>query len=305
MRKPVSEKDPVAQGTIEHDPIGVPRNYTAWHHFLARALEKTQTPGFDVHCFVKLGTLPLEADIIILRLDDNADTQAFARYFGFLVPALRRFLILEYKSPEDRLTLADFDTVRAYAMLCKRKYEVACDEEIAVAMLYSRSEADFFAGCARNGHPFVETLAGVRQSTEQPMGFYAVDLVAIGEQQPEHPINLLSARRQAYRPSGQDGGLGPFAVLYEEVFLKELKKMGQMQAQGYRELTEDAKRTRQLILSQSSVEERLQGIPAAERLRDLAPEDRLRGLHAEDLLSGLDPAELARLRELLLKQDKR
>lgn len=46
-------------------------------------------------------------------------------------------------------------------------------------------------------------------------------------------------------------------------------------------------------------------IPAAERLRDLAPEDRLRGLHAEDLLRGLAPAELARLRELLLKQDKR
>lgn len=288
MPKPSPEEHPLLPPIIEHDGASVLRTYTAWHHFLARALEKTKAPGFEVHPFVRLGTLPLEADIIILRLDDNADIEAFTRYFGFLVPALRRYLVIEYKSPEDRLTLADFDTVRAYAMLCKRKYGVTHDEEVAVAMLYSRTEADFFAGCERSGCPFVETKPGVREGNHQPMGFYAVDLVALGEQQPEHPINLLSSRRRSYRPSGrEDGGLGPFGVLYEEVFLKELKKMGQMQVQGCQDVLDDAQRTRQLIYSSGSVEERL------------------RGLHAEDLLRGLPKEELARLRELLLTQDSR
>ena len=47
-------------------------------------------------------------------------------------------------------------------MLCKRKYKVVHDEEVAVAMLYSRVEADFFDGCARNGYSFADAQAGVR-----------------------------------------------------------------------------------------------------------------------------------------------
>jgi hypothetical protein len=41
----------------------------------------------------------------------------------------------------------------------------------------------------------------VRQCHQHAMGFYAVDLVAFGERHPEHPINLLSARRRSFRPS--------------------------------------------------------------------------------------------------------
>ena len=283
MPKPPLKPSPVSPSFIEHDRISALRHFTAWHHLLAGVLQNTGTPGFEVHCFVRLGTLPLEADVIMLRLDENADIQAFAQHFGFLVPALRRYLVIEYKSPEDRLTLCDFDTVRAYAMLCKRKYEVVQDDEIAVAMLYSRHEVNFFAGCARNGFSFSEAQPGVRQSCQQPMAFYAFDLVALGELSPEHPINLLSSRRRLYNSVGPASGLGPFAVLYEEVFLRELKKMGQMHVPGSQELLDDVQRTKELILSHCSAEERLRGLPVEDRLR------------------GLSKAELARLRELLLK----
>lgn len=282
--KAPSNQRPVSPQAIEHDRQSVLRMHTAWHHFLARALEKTKARGLDFHCFVRLGTLPIEADVIVLRLDEGADIAEFAKYFGFLVPALRRYLILEYKSPDDRLTLDDFDTVRAYAMLCKRKYQAGHDGEVAVAMLYSRTETDFFADCARNGFPFVEQQPGVRQSCQLPMGFYAIDLVAIGERQPDHPINLLSARRRDFGGAGVKSNLGPFGVLYEEVFLRELKKMGQLHVPGYTELLDDA---RKFILEESSIEQRLQGIPAEDRLR------------------GLSQTELARLRELLLKQENR
>ena len=62
-------------------------------------LQKTRSLGLDVHCFVKLGSLPLEADVIILHLDKNADIELFAKYFGFLVPSLVPILYLSTKDP--------------------------------------------------------------------------------------------------------------------------------------------------------------------------------------------------------------
>jgi hypothetical protein len=76
-------------------------------------------------------------------------------------------------------------------MLCKRNYQVTHDEDVAVAMLYSRTEADFFAGCDRHGFPFVETQPGVHESGRLPLRFYAIDLVAIGalrRDMPECPL---------------------------------------------------------------------------------------------------------------------
>lgn len=284
-RKPESEHS--SSETIEHELSSTSRLFTAWHYYLARVLEKTEAPGFQVHSFVKLGSLPLEADIILLHLDKHADIRTFSRYFRFLVPSLRTYLLIEFKSPQDRLTLADFDTVRAYAMLCKRKYQVAHDEEVAVALLYSRVDADFFEGCARNGFPFADALAGVRSCNRHALRFDAVDLVAFGQEHPDHPINLLSARRREFWKSEDLDGLGPFGVLWNGVFQRELMSMRQRQVQGHQELLDDAARIKDLIISSGSVEERLRG---------LSPEDRLRGLSAE---------ERTQLRELLLKQSDR
>lgn len=294
MRKPTPAAASSEPSTAEHDATSITHGYTAWHYYLAEALAKTRTRGFDVECFVKLGTLPLEADIILLHLDPGADIAEFRQYFSFLVPALCRYLLLEYKSPDDRLTLADFDTVRAYAMLCKRTYGIQHDDEVAVAMLYSRTEADFFAGCARSGFAFVETQPGIRECRTLPLCFHAIDLVTLGAQQPEHPINLLSARRREFVRTDAPGGLGPFGVLYEQVFFTELKKMSQLHVPGTKQLLDDAQRTRELILSNMTEEEILERFP---------PEARLRGLALEDRLRGLTSAERAKLRELLLKQE--
>ena len=133
------------------------------------------------------------------------------------------------------------------------------------------------------------------------MGLYAVDLVAVGEQQPDHPINLLSARRRAYGENGLVRGLGPFGVLYEEVFLREVKKMTQTHVPGSQELLDDAERLDEFFVSRASVERRLAGIAPEELVRRLSIEERLRGVPAEDRLRGLGPAEKARLRKLLLK----
>jgi hypothetical protein len=58
--------------------------------------------------------------------------------------AKRRCVVLKYQSPDDRLTLPDFDTVRAYAMLAKRNYDVAGDEDVAVVSWWPRPSTCWF-----------------------------------------------------------------------------------------------------------------------------------------------------------------
>jgi hypothetical protein len=98
MPKPPPDKNPVSPPIIEHAFPSDLRHFTAWHYFLARAMEKTKSKGLSVLSFVKLGSLPIEADVILLLLDEKADTQLFAKYFGFLMPALRRCATIEYIS---------------------------------------------------------------------------------------------------------------------------------------------------------------------------------------------------------------
>lgn len=50
-------------------------------------------------------------------------------------------------------------------------------------------------------------MVGVRASCQQKIGLHSVDL-AVGEQQPDHPINLLSARRRAFGKMGSAADLG-------------------------------------------------------------------------------------------------
>ena len=60
-----SQSDSVA----EHEqPKATTRpGYTFWHHYLAAIMQhRLASPALEVRAFEKLGTLPLEADIIIL-----------------------------------------------------------------------------------------------------------------------------------------------------------------------------------------------------------------------------------------------
>ncbi len=161
-------------------------------------------------------------------------------------------------------------------------------------------------GCARHGFPFVETQPGVRESSQLAMRFFAIDLVTIGAQTPEHPINLLSARRREYGSSGLPRSLGPFDVLYEQVFLTELKKTSQLHVPGTQELLDDSDDLNEFFVARATVERRLSSPDDLTKvLAHATVEQRLRGLSPEEMLRGLGAAERARLRELLLQQEDR
>jgi hypothetical protein len=106
----------------------------------------------------------------------------------------------------------------------------------------------------------------VRESSQLAMRFFAIDLVTIGAQTPEHPINLLSARRREYGSSGLPRSLGPFDVLYEQVFLTELKKMSQLHVPGTQELLDDSDELTDVLISRATVERRLRGLSSPDDL---------------------------------------
>jgi hypothetical protein len=59
------------------------------------------------------------------------------------------------------------------------------------------------------------------------------------------------------------------------------------------------------MVEEASVEQRLRGLPAEERLRGLPAEERLRGLSLEERLAGLSEDDVARMRELLERKQRR
>ncbi len=293
-----SGSDSVAEH--EQPPAKARPGYTFWHHYLAAVMQRRlDSPALEVRAFEKLGTLPLEADIIILRRRADVDLTGLAPDFEFLLKLLRDILVIEYKSPKDRLQLADLDTVRAYAMLCKRKFAARYDESVAVVMMYSSVDSDFFADCARNGLSFVETEPGVSACTDAAVKYYAVNLVEYGATRRSHPMVLFSSQHQQFRPTERE--LGLFQAIFEEVTYKELKHMAQSQyavrPEGYEEL-------HKWFLQSCTVEERLEGISVEERLRGLPAEERLRGLPTEEVLRSMTPEQRAQLRALLQRDPR-
>jgi hypothetical protein len=273
---------PVADEAV-HGP-----SYTAWHPLLAQVLHRVlSSPALEVHPFVKLGTLPLEADVILLRKNAQTDLLSLFPEFDFLLRFLSHYLLIEYKSPLDRLCCEDFDTARAYAMLCKRKYGFDADSQVAVALLYSQVEPAFFATCADNGYVFVEKQAGIWACEQQPLRLYAIDLVAYGATDPEHPINLFSKRYRTYRPTDPrwESLLGDI----QSIVRREMQTM-QARLRGQEELNQSVNEI---------IESLLDKLPAEQLLRHVSPEERLRGLPAEERLRGLSAVERRRLRELL------
>lgn len=293
---------------MEQAPARPEAAYTAWHFFLAYCLEYLLDPRkLKVQAFEKLGTLPLEADIILLRKVADLHDAAKLPDFDFLFPYLALYTLIEYKSPPDRLTLEDLDKVRAYGMLCKLKYGLRRDDAVRILLLYSHAETDFFAACEQNGLAFEQAEAGIRACRAPAMQIVAMDLVALGERSPRSLVNLFSSRHQRFtREVGPDAARTDLvAHLLHAILRNELVKiMDPEKLKGMHELTEDVETIRRRFLQKwCTPEERLEGLSLEERLKGFSLEERVAGLSPEERLRGLSPEDLDRLRELLNRKN--
>ena len=288
--------------------------YTAWHYFLAEVMQHMLDDRVvEVHPFEKLGTLPLEADIILLRKHADQDLEALHPELDVLLRHVGTYTVLEYKSPVDRLTHEDLDTVRAYALLCKRKFEIDADSEVRIVMLYSSVERGFFNKAkVDNGLDFKKIEAGVRRCAVGHQVLLTMNLVEVGKKRPGHLLNLFSSRHRVFvsKEKVDPRLLESIRYVYENLFKR--RDMKHSEVRNLPELTQDMEEIRRRLLDgysadelreRLSIEERLKGVPAEELRRRLSPDERLKGMSAEELRRHLSPEDRAKLRELLEQDD--
>ena len=284
---------------------------TAWHVFLVELLQSfTDLRRVEVRDFVKLGTLPLEADVIfLLKMLEASDPGArlMQDELDFLEPRLRRLTVLEYKSPADLLTRQAVHTSRVYGLLAKRKFEVEHDREVSIVMMYSYAERGLFEALKKDGLPFEEEQEGIR-CCRGSLTMYAVDLMVLSRLRPKNPLNLMSARHREYSqdPSMDQRTMALVEKIQYLIRQRKARGMALDKLQGFEELSQDLSEIRQRLLGGLDSQEKqrfLGGLDSQEKQRFLGgldAKERLEGLGAAERLEGLGAAEQDELLTLLL-----
>lgn len=273
------------------------KSYTPWHILLDDVMAYFfDAEEIEVRAFEKLGTLPLESDFIILR-KKKEEEELLDHYpeFGFLLPYLGQVTVLEYKSPLDRLRLNDFDLLRIYRLLVKRKYKLTRDAQVWAVSLTSRFEKGYSDYIKENGYKFKEIEAGIWGHEGEHERFYWLDLAIIGQKDPENFINLFSSNYHQYRHSIRikKKGADILSYILQSIFKKELIKMRHQRLRHLNQFLTSMEEIRKSNLESYTVKERLAGLKA---------EERLAGLKAEERLAGLSKRQLEQLKKLLEKK---
>jgi hypothetical protein len=274
---------------------GAHKVYTPWHILLDEVMAYFfDSEEIEVRAFEKLGVLPLESDFLILCRKKNEETlREHYPVFKFLLPYLGPMTVVEYKSPLDRLTHHDFDLLRVYRLLIKRKYKLRRDDQVWAATLASHFESGYAGYVEENGYEFRQIEPGVWGHERGCERFYWLDLAAIGQRDSESLINLFSSNYQKYRHSLhiRKTEAGILTYVWQNIFKEELTKMRHEKLRHLPQFTTSMEEITKSILDSFTIEERLAGLSLAEILAKLSPEERLAGLGPEERLAGLGPEE--------------
>ena len=283
------------------------RPFTAWHVFFARLLLLfADQRRLQVHAFDKLGSLPLEADVICLLLDPANPAPPFAGRLPWLARLLRRLSVLEFKSPSQPLRRPHFDRTIAYAMLAKHKYDIHDDSDVAVALLYSQLHGDFVPSLHRDGVPLTDEGPGIRRGRYGGLTCFLIDLTEIATRDPGDPLTLVSALHKTFRPDpcASDEQVAFQQIIGYLIGQKEANGMKISELDGYQEIEADLLALQKKLFAELPADFRqkvLADLPASKRLAGLPVSERLAGLPASERLAGLSADELSELRVLLTR----
>ena len=157
----------------------------------------------------ELGVEPVKLDMLIIRRDGpNPLKDAIGRFF-------RRYNILEYKSPEDGLTIDDFYKVQAYACLYKSMGKTVNSipgDALTVSIFRHRLPRKMFEALKQTGLEVAETHPGVYHiegpltvpaqvivTSRLPAGEYAAFKLLAKDATREDIIQFMT-ERDAYNP---------------------------------------------------------------------------------------------------------
>ncbi|MCS6861000.1 MAG: transcription factor S-II central domain-containing protein [Abditibacteriales bacterium] len=207
--------------------------------------------------------------------------------------------LIEFKSPHDRLTVAEFHRILARSHLYAAQHGVKNLSDILVCIICVTRPTWLL-----NGKPpmvtFTRKAAAVYLSDS---GTVIPCYIMVTNELPVEPINypLLvfttgQKRKEFIQALVADGDpeLLTFAYLLYEDDVKEGFAMAK------KPLPEEELMERIRSLARDyGVERFLSGLTPAERLAGMKPEERLAGMKPEERLAGMKPEELAQLREAI------
>lgn len=120
-----------------------PKVYTAYHFYLSFLLKYLlQDHGFEVEPLVKVGSLPLEVDIIIIRRQKKQKPKEFNQ-LDFLFRLLSDYNLIEFKGPTDILHWHDYLHLIAMAELYRIKINHPANDDVRLFTISSTIPADY------------------------------------------------------------------------------------------------------------------------------------------------------------------
>jgi hypothetical protein len=226
---------------------------TAWHVLLARLLKQRAPSSFRVLSEVPLGNHPPRADLLLLRREGTSDDHD-AAVLRDLWRRIKKFGLLEYKSPSETLRSGDLAKLFAYLMLYLADHPEEADRDRANVLLglvlpsvtpFLEEELAFFGWhLGRRGGGYHEV-----QGTPVPLLVIELDEVSAAE------------RDELLGVFGHGKVKSPATVAWwQEQTGEKMAELSQME--GYDEVV-------QRFIDSLTPEQRLAGLAPEQRLADL------------------------------------
>jgi hypothetical protein len=145
------------------DETGSPgKTRTWWHPLLVGLLKHELSPVFEVRDEVRVGTLPLQADIVLVRRGAAAIPDSARRSFGALAERLNRWTLIEFKSPVDSLERGDLGRLFgvAHLFIAQQAEEISASD-VSLVILAPSSTKPFEAEVQQLGLRWTRDEPGV------------------------------------------------------------------------------------------------------------------------------------------------
>jgi len=266
-----------------------PKVYTAYHLYFSLLLEYLlKDYGYDVEPLVKVGKLPLEVDVIIIRNRDKLRKKDFVQ-LDFLFQRLSNYNLIEFKGPTDSLTWHDYLRLEAVTYLYRIKIDHREKDDVrlfTIASTIPDDYRDFLSINSMRPEKISEGLYSLVGSSA-----YHHYLLVLNEMDPDARNELLLFFSSKYHDrmseiiSDDENKITLYLI--QELYQKERRKMKfkiKDEDLVVRDLKEVVRRIPiEWILEGMNPDELMQRFSSVERLAGLNPEEIMKGLTLENL----------------------
>ena len=279
--------------------------YTAYHFYLSLLFEYLlKDHGYDVEPLVKVGTLPLEVDIIIIKSHQKTAIKDFTQ-LDFLFNLLVDFNLIEYKGPTDTLEWQDYLHLTTMAGLYRIKIDHPANKDVRLFTIASTIPEEYREFLRINGLKLdwkTDGLYAVSGATA-----YVHYVLALNELGPDEKNELILFFSSKYHDkmgeiiSYEENLMILF--LLQQLFQKERQKMKfKLKDEDLvkRDLKEAMSRLPlEMRIANSKPEEMLKVFTPAEILKVFTPGEILKVFSLDEILECLKNEDLKRLKEKL------